>query len=66
LDLFRLTTAFLEGLNSWFSAFKCKSRGCHSREDQIAMLYFVACKFEIPYYAWIIYYPLQMSKNLML
>ena len=45
-----LTTAFLEGLNSLFSATKRKARGYRSREYQIAMLYFVAGKLEIPYY----------------
>ena len=37
-----LTTAFLEGLNSLFSATKRKARGYRSTEYQIAMLYFVA------------------------
>jgi transposase len=46
-----LTTAFLEGLNSLFSAVKRKARGYRSKEYQIAMLYFVAGKLEIPYYA---------------
>jgi transposase len=46
-----LTTAFLEGLNSLFSATKRKARGYRSTEYQIAMLYFVAGKLEIPYYA---------------
>jgi transposase len=45
-----LTTAFLEGLNSLFSATKRKARGYRSSEYQIAMLYFVAAKLEIPYY----------------
>jgi transposase len=45
-----LTTAFLEGLNSLFSATKRKARGYRSSEHQIAMLYFVAGKLEIPYY----------------
>lgn len=45
-----LTTAFLEGLNSLFSATKRKARGYRSKEYQIAMLYFVAGKLEIPYY----------------
>jgi transposase len=45
-----LTTAFLEGLNSVFSATKRKARGYRSTEYQIAMLYFVAGKLEIPYY----------------
>jgi len=46
-----LTTAFLEGLNSLFSATKRKARGYRSTEHQTAMLYFVAGKLEIPYYA---------------
>jgi transposase len=45
-----LTTAFLEGLNSLFSATKRKARGYRSTEYQIAMLYFVAGKLEIPHY----------------
>lgn len=45
-----LTTAFLEGLNSLFSAVKRKARGYRSTEHQTAMLYFVAGKLEIPYY----------------
>ena len=45
-----LTTAFLEGLNSLFSATKRKARGYRSTEYQIAMLYFVAGKLEIPWY----------------
>jgi transposase len=45
-----LTTAFMEGLNSLFSAVKRKARGYRSTEYQTAMLYFVAGKLEIPYY----------------
>jgi transposase len=45
-----LTTAYLEGLNSLFSATKRKARGYRSPEHQIAMLYFVAGKLQIPYY----------------
>lgn len=45
-----LTTAFLEGLNSLFSATKRKARGYRSTEYMTAMLYFVAGKLEIPYY----------------
>jgi len=45
-----LTTAFLEGLNSLFSATKRKARGYRSTEYQTAMLYFVAGKLEIPCY----------------
>jgi len=45
-----LTTAFLEGLNSLFSAVKRKARGYRSSEYQTAMLYFVAGKLQVPYY----------------
>lgn len=45
-----LTTAFLEGLNRLLSATKRKARGFRSTEYQIAMLYFVAGKLEVPYY----------------
>src|ERR1035437_7827635 len=45
-----LTTAFLEGLNSLFSATKRKARGYRSVEYQTAMLYFVAGILEIPHY----------------
>lgn len=43
-----LTTGFLEGLNSVFSAVKRKARGYRSREYMITMLYFVAGKLSIP------------------
>ena len=45
-----LTTAFLEGLNSLFSATKRKARGSRSTEPLITMLYFVAGKLSIPCY----------------
>ncbi len=45
-----LTTAFLEGLNSLFSATQRKARGYRTSEYQVAMLYFVAGKLEIPCY----------------
>lgn len=45
-----LTTAFMEGLNSVFSAVKRKARGYRSTEYLIAMLYFVAGKLPIPSY----------------
>jgi transposase len=45
-----LTTVFLEGLNSLFSATKRKARGYCSVEYQTAMLCFVAGKLDIPYY----------------
>lgn len=43
-----LSTAFLEGLNSVFSAVKRKARGYRSTEYMIAMLYFVAGKLTFP------------------
>ena len=43
-----LSTAFLEGLNSVFSAVKRKARGYRSSEYMITMLYFVAGKLAIP------------------
>ncbi len=45
-----LTTAFLEGINSVFSAVKRKARGYRSIEYMTTMLYFVAGKLKIPYY----------------
>ena len=45
-----LSTAFLEGLNSLFSAVKRRARGYRSSEYQTAMLYFVAGKLQIPSY----------------
>jgi transposase len=45
-----LTTAYLEGLNSLFSATKRKARGYRTTEYQTAMLYFIAGKLQIPYY----------------
>ena len=45
-----LTTAFLEGLNSVFSAVKRKARGYRSTEYMTTMLYLVAGKLQIPYY----------------
>ncbi len=46
-----LTTAFLEGLNSLFSAVKRKARGYRPSAYHTAMLYFVAGKLQVPYYA---------------
>ena len=43
-----LTTAFLEGLNSLFSATKRKARGYRTTKNLLAMLYFVAGKLRIP------------------
>lgn len=43
-----LSTGFLEGLNSVFSAVKRKARGYRSSEYMIAMLYFVAGKLRLP------------------
>jgi transposase len=45
-----LTTAYLEGLNSLFSATKRKARGYRSTDHMISMLYFVAGKLSIPCY----------------
>lgn len=45
-----LSTAFMEGLNSVFSAVKRRSRGFKSSEYLIAMLYFVAGKLPFPSY----------------
>lgn len=43
-----LTTAFMEGLNSLFSATKRKARGYRTTKYLTAMLYFVAGKLQIP------------------
>lgn len=43
-----LSTGYLEGLNSVFSAVKRKARGYRSSEYMITMLYFVAGKLNIP------------------
>ena len=43
-----LNTAFMEGLNSVFSAVKRKARGFRSSDYMIKMLYFVAGKLAIP------------------
>ncbi len=43
-----LTTAFMEGLNSLFSATKRKARGCRNPVYMITMLYFAAGKLAIP------------------
>ncbi|MDR0532762.1 MAG: ISL3 family transposase [Verrucomicrobiales bacterium] len=43
-----VTNAFLEGLNSLFSATKRKARGYRSTRYFIAMLYFTAAKLNIP------------------
>ncbi len=43
-----LTTSFMEGLNSVFSAVKRKARGYRSSVYMITMLYFVAGKLAIP------------------
>ena len=45
---YRITNAFMEGLNSVFSAVKRKARGFRSTQNLIYMLYFVAGKLEIP------------------
>ena len=46
-----LSTAYLEGLNSVFSAVKRKARGYRSSEYMITMLYFVAGKLNLPRYS---------------
>ena len=43
----KLTTAYLEGLNSVFSAVKRKARGFKNTENLITMIYFVAADLEI-------------------
>jgi len=43
-----LSTGFLEGLNSVFSAVKRKARGYRSSEYMITMLYFVSGKLRLP------------------
>jgi transposase len=45
-----LTTAYLEGLNSLFSATKRKARGYRTTRNLLTMLYFVAGKLRIPCY----------------
>ena len=44
----RTTNAFLEGVNSVFSAVKRKARGFRSTHNLITMLYFTAAKLRIP------------------
>ncbi len=43
-----LTNAFMEGLNSVFSAVKRRSRGFRSMEHLTTMLYFVFGKLRLP------------------
>ena len=45
-----LSTAFMEGLNSVFSAVKRKARGYRNPDYLITMLYFVAGKLSLPSY----------------
>ncbi len=45
-----LTSAFIEGLNSLFSAVKRKALGYRTVEYKTAMLYFVAGKLTLPSY----------------
>jgi hypothetical protein len=45
-----LTTAFMGGLNSLFSAVKRKTRRHRTVESMTAMLYFVAGKLTLPSY----------------
>jgi transposase len=44
----RTTNAFMEGLNSVFSAVKRKARGFRSTENLVAMLYFTAGHLDLP------------------
>ena len=53
-----LTTAFMEGLNSLFSAVKRKARGYRAVEYTTAMLYFIAGKIALPCYC-----PTESSKQ---
>lgn len=46
----KITNAFMEGLNSVFSATKRKARGYSSSEYLIAMLYLIAGKLRIPFH----------------
>jgi transposase len=43
----RITNAFMEGINSVFSAVKRKARGYRSNKNLINILYFVAGKLDI-------------------
>lgn len=43
-----VTNAFMEGINSAFSAVRRKARGYRTAENMIAMLYFVAGKLPSP------------------
>lgn len=45
-----LSTAFMEGLNSVFSAVKRKARGYRNTDYLVTMLYFVAGKLSLPSY----------------
>ena len=44
----KTTNAFLEGLNSVFSAVKRRARGYRSTDNLITMLYFTAGKLTFP------------------
>jgi len=55
-----LTNAFMEGLNSVFSAVKRKARGYRSTVYLITMLYLVAGKLRLPHSS----YHLPVSENL--
>jgi len=46
----KVTNAFMEGLNSVFSATKRRARGYRSSTHLIAMLYLVAAKLKIPFH----------------
>ena len=47
-EIGELSTAFMEGLNSVFSAVKRKARGYRNPDYLITMLYFVAGKLSLP------------------
>lgn len=46
----KITNAFMEGLNSVFSATKRRARGYRSSEHLIAILYLVSAKLKIPFH----------------
>jgi transposase len=46
----KITNAFMEGLNSVFSATKRRARGYSSSKYLIAILYLVAGKLKIPFH----------------
>jgi hypothetical protein len=46
----RMIEGHMEGLNSLFSAVRCKACGCRTVEYMTSMLYFVAGKLTLPCY----------------